>query len=199
MLALGCSNDHNMLGNVAFTVIPRGVLVWYLPQNPLGNCDVVTFVRHYGAGWMQTMENAKMHRCYYNCSLSSWKYSQSHKQEQRAFKQRGRERQRERYKTIDLIAEYNHLVFTSCGNATTWLIGRRRTKEMLAYVGQKVWLVSNWTPDWTHLCQHNATYSPTWCRNEHNLHVVLKMLAQHVAFVCTGLNEICGRKCLLKF
>ena len=32
MLALGCSNDHNMLGNVAFTVIPRGVWVWYLPK-----------------------------------------------------------------------------------------------------------------------------------------------------------------------
>ena len=27
MLALGCSNDHNMLGNAAFTVVPREV--WF--------------------------------------------------------------------------------------------------------------------------------------------------------------------------
>ena len=27
VLALGCSNDHNMLGNVAFTAITRGVCV----------------------------------------------------------------------------------------------------------------------------------------------------------------------------
>ena len=32
MLDLGCSNDHNMLRNVAFTVIPRWVWIWYLPK-----------------------------------------------------------------------------------------------------------------------------------------------------------------------
>ena len=148
MLALGCTNDHNMLGNVAFTVIPRGVLVWYLPQNPMGNCDDVTFVRHYGAGWMQTMENAKMHRYYYNCSLSSWKYSQSHKQEQRAFKQRGRERQRERYKTVDLITEYNHFMW-ECNYLT------HRSSENMCWhmLGKKF----DWFQTRHNLCQHHAT------------------------------------------
>ena len=50
---------------------------------PVQNCSVIMFVRHYGARWIQTMKNVKMHRyCY--CSLPSWKYSQSHKQEQSA-------------------------------------------------------------------------------------------------------------------
>ena len=32
MLTWVCSNDYNMLGNVAFTVIPRGIWVWYLTK-----------------------------------------------------------------------------------------------------------------------------------------------------------------------
>ena len=88
MLVLGCSNDHNRLGNVDFTVIPREIWVWYLPKTL---CETAMLSRSsaimYGDRWIQKMENAKMHRyCYCYCSLPFWKYSRSHKQEQRDFK-----------------------------------------------------------------------------------------------------------------
>ena len=74
-----------------------------------------------------------------------------------------------------------------------------KTKEMLAYVGQKVWLVSNCTKHMSTPCnvawhgvQTNATCCAQQCR---------AMLCQHVAFVCTGfkkarpltwINELCS-------
>ena len=151
-----------MLGNVALTVIPRGVWVWYLPQNSFGNYDIVTFLRHYGAGWMQTMENAKMHRyCYW--PLPSWKYSQSHKQEQIAFKQRGRERQRDCYKTIDLITEYNHFInHVGMQPPGSSVIGEQ--KKCCHMLGKKF--------DWFQTGRNNANvmqHSPTWCANERNM------------------------------
>ena len=76
-LALRCSNDHNMLGNVAFTVIPRRSSIF--TQTELFAKLQCCHIRR----WIQTMENAKMYRYCYS-SLPSWKYLQSHKQEQRA-------------------------------------------------------------------------------------------------------------------
>ena len=90
--------------------------------NSLRNYNFVTFVDEYRR-W-------KTRKCI--CHLEN---TPTHINKNRELKQRGRERQRERYKTIDLITEYT---ITSCGNATTWLVGHRRTKEMLAYVGQNV-------------------------------------------------------------
>ena len=119
------------------------------------------FVRHYGAWWMQTMENAKMHRyCY--CSLLSWKYSQSHKQEQRAFKERGRKRQRERYKTTDLITEYNHFVW-ECSHVAHPVTGEQ--KKCWHMLGKKFDWFRTGRKIYANIMQHN----PTWYTNERNM------------------------------
>ena len=140
---------------------PEESLGLIFTQNSLRNCsNVVTFVRHYGARWMQTMENAKMHSCCY-CSLPSWKYSQSHKQEQRELKQWGRERQRERYKTIDLITDYNHFMW-ECSHLA------HRSPENKRNVG------IGWAKSLTGF-KLDATYanimqhSPTWYTKERNM------------------------------
>ena len=58
----------------------------------------------------------------------------------------------------------------------TWLIGHRKTKEMLAYVGQKKfdWFQSNWTqhmPTSCNIAQHGVQTNATCC-------------AQHVGTTC---------------
>ena len=58
-----------------------------------------------------------------------------------------------------------------------------RTKKMLAYVGQKVWVVSNWT-------QH----MPTSCNiGQHGVQTNATCCAQHVAIVWTGIKAPCKR------
>ena len=79
----------------------------------------------------------------------------------REFKQRGRERQREHYKTIDLITEYNHFM-SECNYLA------HRTPENKRNVGI-CWAKSLtcFKPDATYanIMQH----SPTRCTNEHNM------------------------------
>ena len=61
-----------------------------------------------------------------------------------------------------------------------------KTKEMLADVGQKVWLVSNFTqhvPTSCNIAQHGVQTNATCCAQQ-----CWAMLCQHVAFICTGLK-----------
>ena len=106
------------------------------------------------------MENAKIHRyCYCLCHLeNSPSYINT---ENRKLKQRGRERQRERYKTIDLITEYNHFMW-ECNHLA------HRSPENKRNVG------ICWAKSLTafKLDAKNANimqHRPTWCTNERNM------------------------------
>ena len=169
MLALGCSNDHNMLGNVAFTVILEGSMGLILPK---ALCQTAMLSRSSAIMALDEYRRWKKRKCiavaFVLCHLEN---TPSHINKNRELRQRGRERQRECYKTIDSNYRIQSL---SCENATIWLIGHRRTKEMLAYVGQKVWLVSNWTqhmPTSCNIVQHGVQMNATCC-------------AQHVGTTC---------------
>ena len=108
-----------------------------------------------------------------------------HINKNRELKQRGRECQRECYKTIliDLITEYNHftwecnhLVHRSC----TITGEQKKCWHMLEKKFDRFQTGRN-------ICQHRATLaSMVYKRTQH---VLPNMLAQHVAFVCTGLKE----------
>ena len=78
-----------MLGNVAFSVIPMGVWVWYLPktryETAILSCSSAIMALDEYRRW-KTWKCIAIAICY----LPFWKYSQSHKQEHRELKQRAR-------------------------------------------------------------------------------------------------------------
>ena len=132
-----------MLGNVAFTVIPTGVWVWYLPQ--LQCCHVRPPL------WVLCMALDKYRRWKtWKCiaiaiALCHLKNTPRHIDKNRELKQWGRERRRERYKTIDLIQyRIQSLHVGMPWNATTWFICHEN-KRNVGICWKKVWLVSNWT------------------------------------------------------
>ena len=78
-----------------------------------------------------------------------------------AFKQRGRERQRERYKTIDLITEYNHFIW-KCN----YLAHRSpENNRNVAICWAKSFTCFKLDVTYANIKQH----SPTWCTNERNM------------------------------
>ena len=92
MLALGCSNDHKMLGNVAFMVTSWGRLGLIFTQNSLLNCNVAMFVRimaldKYRRWKMRKCENASLLHFVHNHLENTL----SHINKNRELKQRGRE------------------------------------------------------------------------------------------------------------
>ena len=106
--------------------------------------------------------NAKMHR-FWICSLPSWKYSQSRKQEQRAEATRmGMSTRILQNNRLNYRIQSLHVGMQRSGSSVV----NRRTKETLAYVGQKVWLVSNWMqhmPLSGNIAQHGVQMNATCC------------------------------------
>ena len=140
--------------------------------NSLQNCNFVTFVDEY--------RRRKTRKCI--CHLEN---TPSHINKNRELKQRGRERQRKRYKTIDLITEYNNFMW-ECNHLA------HRSQENKRNVGicwAKCLTGFKLDATYANIMQH----SPTWCTNERNMlcptcwHNMLRSFAQHVAFICTGL------------
>ena len=123
-------------------------------QDSLRNCNFVMFVDEY--------RRRKTRKCIaiaiVLCHLEN---TPSHINKNRKLKQRGWERQRERYKTIDLITLYNHFMW-ECNHLT------HRSPENKRNVG-RCWAKSltAFKLDATHanIMQH----SPTWCTNERNM------------------------------
>ena len=101
-------------------------------------------------------------------------------------KQWGRERRRERYKTIDLITEYNHFMW-ECNHLVHWSWEQKKCWHML---GKKF----DWFQTGRNTCQH----SPTWCTNGRNmlcptcwcnmLHNMLHSFARALIQLC-GLDQ----------
>ena len=163
MLALGCSNDHNMLGNVAFTVIP-GFDIYPKLFAKLQCCHVRPPIMA-----LDKRRRWKTRKCiafaFVLCHLEN---TPSHINKNRELKQRGRECQRECYKTIDLITEYNHFMW-ECNHLA------HRSPKNKRNVGI-CWakLVSNWT-------QH----MPTSCNiGQHGVQTNATCCAQHVGTTC---------------
>ena len=80
----------------------------------------------------------------------------------RELKQRGRERQRECYKTIDLITEYDHFMW-ECNH----LVHRsREQKKCWHMLGKKFdWFQIKLDATYANIMQHR----PTWCTSERNM------------------------------
>ena len=102
MLALGCSHDHNMSGNVAFYGNTEGSLGLIFSQTL---CETTMLSRSsaimHGARWIQTMENAKCIAIAIAIALCHLENTPRHINKNRELKQWGRERRRQRYKTRD--------------------------------------------------------------------------------------------------
>ena len=147
------------VGQCCFYGNTEGGLGLIFTQDSLRNCNFVMFVDEY--------RRRKTRKCI--CHLEN---TPSHINKNRKLKQRGWERQRERYKTTDLITEYNHFMW-ECNHLA------HRSPENKRSVG-RCWAkcLTGYKLDaiYANIMQH----SPTWCTNERN------MLCQHVAFVCTG-------------
>ena len=89
------------------------------------------------------------------------KITPNHINKNRELKQRGRERQRERHKTIDLITEYNHFMW-ECNHLA------HRSPENKRNVGI-CWAKSltGFKLDATYA--NSMQHSPTWCTNGRNM------------------------------
>ena len=166
MLALVCSNDHNMLGNVAFTVIPRGVWVWYLPKTL---CETTVLSR--SSAMMALDEYRPQRKCItIATALCHLENTPRHISKNRELKQWGRERRREGYKTIDLITEYNHFLW-ECNH----LVHRpRELKKCWHMLGKRLTgfkLDATYANIMQHIAQQDVQTNATCC-------------AQHVGTAC---------------
>ena len=115
-------------------------------------------------------EYAKIH-CFCICSLPSWKYPQSYKQEHRELKQWAR--------TGTL-----QNTFISCGNATTWFICHEN-KRNVGICWAKSFTGFKLDATYANIMQH----SPTWCTNELNMlcqtcwHNMLRSFARALSII----------------
>ena len=169
------SKRSQHVGQCCFYGNTEGSLGLIFTQNSLLNCNVVTFVSPL---WRSM--NADDGKCIaFAFVLCHFENTPSHINKNREFEQRGRECQRECYKTIDLITEYNnfmwecnHLVHRSPENKRN--VGICWAKRLTGF---------KLDATYANIMQH----SPTWCIT--NATCCANMLAQHVAFVCTGLYK----------
>ena len=130
--------------------------------------------------WMNT--DGKMRKCIpIAIFLYHLEITPSHINKNRELKQREQERHWERCKTIDLITEYNHFMW-ECNHLVHWSPENKRNVDIC---WAKRLTGSYWFQNGRNICQHHATYPNKVYRRTQ--HVVPNMLAQHVAFVCTGL------------
>ena len=79
------------------------------------------------------------------------------------FKERGRKRQRERYKTTDLITEYNHFVW-ECSHVAHPVTGEQ--KKCWHMLGKKFDWFRTGRKIYANIMQHK----PTWYTNERNMY-----------------------------
>ena len=154
MLALECSNDHDMLGNVAFTAIPRGVSLWYLPKTL---CETAILSPSSAIMALDEYRRWKTRKCIVIAiALCHLENTARHINKNRELQQWGRGRGRERYKTIKLI--------TSCGNATTWFICHEN-KRNVGICCAKSLTGFKLDARYANIMQHSLT----WCTNERNM------------------------------
>ena len=110
---------------------------------------------------MNTDDRRKTRKCIAIAVLCHLENTPSHISKNRELKQRGLERQQERYKTIDLITEYNYFMW-KCNHLA------RRSSENKQNVGicwAKSWTDFRLEATYANIMQH----SPTGCTNECNM------------------------------
>ena len=151
MLALGCSNDHNMLGNVAFTVIPWGVWPGLIftpklfaklqcchvrpPIMALAECIAFAFVLCY-------LENTP-----------------SHINKDRELKQRGMSMRTLQNNRLNYRIQSLHVGMQSPDSSVT------NNKRNVGICWAKNLTGFKLDETYANIMQH----SPTWCTNEHNM------------------------------